>query len=83
MVLLTARLVERAITGIHNLLFRRLRIYTHLGGGAHIFSLTTYTRFNDALYDPFRRELKFASEAATAGTIIPLKLKNTINSETA
>jgi hypothetical protein len=31
------------ITGIKNLAFRRLKIYTHLGGGKHIFFLQAVT----------------------------------------
>ena len=39
-VLPTAGVAEHSFTGISNLAFRKLKIYTHLGGDEHIFSIS-------------------------------------------
>jgi hypothetical protein len=40
----TARVADHTITGINKVAFRKLKIYTHLGGDEHIFSLGAHTR---------------------------------------
>ena len=46
------RAVEHTITGIKNLAFRRLKIYTHLSAGRHIFSPGGHSRCQRPLHVP-------------------------------
>ena len=52
MVLLTALVAEHTLTGIRNLVFRRLKIYTHLGGRTAHFFPDGHTRCHPPIHYP-------------------------------